>query len=149
MNTQFTQKIADYLDNKISEPQFHKWYDQQPEIERPDILRELKATIDDRFDVPERMRAVSKEVYSEIDRYEDLILTSKLSNEMLSIEKGNVVSALDKLVHDLHSLRATTLYLLKNTDGDVTNIKKTAKKLMDAEKELNIYNPENWKELLE
>ena len=145
MKTKYTNKIVALLDEEISLETFENWYAMCDFLEQPDILRELKAIIEERYGVDKATFAASKILENEINTFEDLILTHKLSKEMLAIEKENTKTQKQKLMEDLVRLRVQTIFLFTNKKAPITLLIATAKKLIATEQQVGIYEPENWK----
>ena len=145
MKTKYTDKIIALLNDDISFEAFEKWYSMRDFLEQPDILRELKAIIEERYGVDKATFAASKILENEINTFEDLILTHKLSKEMLAIEKENTKTQKQKLIEDLLRLRVQTIFLFTNKKAPIALLIATAKKLIATEKLLEMHDPENWK----
>ncbi|WP_432670734.1 hypothetical protein [Flavobacterium sp. SM2513] len=145
MKTKYTDKIVALLDEEISFETFENWYTMLDFLEQPDILRELKAIIEERYDVNKTTFAASKIFENEINAFEDLILTHKLSKEMRAIEKENTKTQKQKLMEDLVRLRIQTIFLFTNKKAPIALLIETAKKLIATEKLCGIHDPENWK----
>ena len=145
MKTKYTDKIVALLDEEISLETFENWYAMCDFLEQPDILRELKAIIEERYGVDKATFAASKILENEINTFEDLILTHKLSKEMLAIEKENTKTQKQKLIEDLLRLRVQTIFLFTNKKAPIALLITTAKKLIATEQQVGIYDPENWK----
>ena len=145
MKTEYRNKIVALLDEEMSFEAFENWYTMLDFLEQPDILRELKAIIEERYGVDKATFAASKILENEINTFEDLILTHKLSKEMLAIEKENTKTQKQKLIEDLLRLRVQTIFLFTNKKAPITLLIATAKKLIATEQQVGIYEPENWK----
>jgi len=148
MKTKYTDQIITLLEHKISFEEFEKWYHTLTLLEQPDILREITAKIKERNAENTITDRESKIYDTEIDVLEDLILTHKLTVEMLSIEEQHVEIEKQKLKEDLVRLRTETLYFFKNKKGSEVLLIETAKKLISTEKIVGIYDAENWKDVL-
>ena len=145
MKTEYSDKIIALLDEEMSFEAFENWYAKLDILEQPDILRELKAIIEEHYGVDKTTFASSKILENEINVFEDLILTHKLSKEMLAIEKENTKTQKQKLMEDLVRLRVQTIFLFTNKKAPITLLIATAKKLIATEQQVGIYEPENWK----
>ena len=148
METKFTTRILAYLNQEISKAAFHEWYYEQKMLDQPEILRELKYIMDQRYDVDLKSNADSIHFANEIDALEDFMLTHKLTKEMIAIEEENLETMRLTILEDLTNLRSTTLHHFKNKIGDQKKLLVTAQELIKAEKQFNIYDPENWKDVL-
>jgi hypothetical protein len=147
METKFTQTILAYLDQELSRADFQEWYLAQKMLDQPEILREVKFIMDQRYDVDKKSNASSIHFAAEIDAFEDFILTHKLTKELISIQEDSLQTMRDKIKENLHNLRITTIYHYTNKIGDQKNLLVTAQELIETEKQFNVYDPENWKEM--
>ncbi|WP_432670735.1 hypothetical protein [Flavobacterium sp. SM2513] len=147
MKTKYTDKILKFVAGTMSKEAFYKWQLKQPLLEQAEILRALKTEMEAYHKKRNSTAFDSKKFETEIDAFEDLVLTHKLSIEMLSIEKESAKTQQQKLMEDLVRMRAATLFLFIHKKAPIALLMETAEKLIATEKQFDMYDPENWKEM--
>ena len=139
--------ILDENENALEE-----WLVAQPLLEQADILRELKQ-------LAEEMAAENGDDVSTIvegfdgfgnmiDLYEDAVLDEKLA-------EANVVMAqedLDKEMREIDlataGVREYVMDCIVNNEDNAQAMKELAEKLMQSEKDNDMFNPNNWSRIL-
>lgn len=136
-----------------SEAEFAEWLISQPEMEQPEIMRELKVLTEEFYKqkgliIPEDVVEL-KDFDKVIDRFEDAILDSKLAEDFLIQSGENLENHVRKMAKADYNIREHIINSIVNNEPNAPQMRKLAQKMIDLEKRENFYNAELWKGLPE
>ena len=149
METKYSAKINEGLEGKMDEATFKAWLVEQPILELSGIFREIKETIKERRTKEDYATLDRASVAESIIRFEDTILDIKIKKELNTTQKEPFEARIEEEKDYFSSNRQFIIEGVLADDDDIVYQKQLANKLIDLEKLLNRYDPENWKAILE
>lgn len=129
-----------------------QWLQAQPLLEQPDILRELKALSEEAAaengdDIEEIVEGFDK--FDEgINLYEDAILDEKLAKANLVMEQQEQDKTMQELEEAVTGVREYVMDSIVNNEDNAEAMKELAQKMMQSEKDNDIFDPKNWSKIL-
>lgn len=149
MKTKYTDTIIAYIDKEITSKELELWFLKQPILDQPEILKEFKTIIELQHDVDPTTDENSLAFGAYLEEYEDKILSMHLKLKMAQLEVEEVKKKIKQVVENFKQRREYVHFRLINNLDDLDELKETVRLLIDAEKQIKIYDPENWKAILE
>ena len=146
MKTKYTEKIIYYLEGDAPDEEMMEWVAQQPLIDQPDILREFKSLVQERF--PEVNSIDFAELDAQIAVYEEAILTEKLAEANLVMAQEDLDKKMLEIDEVTAGVRRYIIDCIINKEDNAEAMKELAAKVIASEKETGVYNENNWKEIL-
>ena len=139
--------IIDENDDALME-----WIEEQPELEQPDIFRELKELTeeiaaengDNLNDIVEGFDEIDKQ----IDAYEDSILDEKLAevNYIMALEAQE--KAAKEIEEATKGVRAYVIECIISNAPNAAEMRALANQLIKLEIDAGTHNPEDWSAIL-
>lgn len=148
METEYETVVKAFINEEISKETFQTWFVQQPMLAQPDILRILKKFMEEEFNTNETTNEIILDYTNYIDAFEDQLLSLNLTKQMAQLEAEEANKILQQIEENFATRRTLLIDDILNKRSDATLLIQTAKNYIAAEKQINIYNPENWKEVL-
>ena len=105
--SKYTEELLHFLEDEENYPEMIDWIEDQPELDQPDILREIQAIFNDRYlktgekDWLDKANFIAKG----IDDFEDEILDQKLDKELFMMQFGKLELELEKAIWFLNKIR--------------------------------------------
>ena len=148
MRTKYTEKIIYYLEGNAPDEEMMEWVEQQPLIDQPDILREFKKLCQERFEKVGIFDFDFEDMDERIARYEEAILTEKLAEANLVMAQQDLDKQMQKVDETIAGVRRYVIDCIINNEENAEAMKELAQKLIVDEKENDVYDENNWKEIL-
>ena len=142
----FKEKIISYLGENEQDADLMSWMNAQPELDRPDILRALNALLLENFDIkPDLDREEVLAIVDEkIQEFEESILYKKLNESLFIMEMEERITDEETFGYYLDFTRQEIITRIVSNPENQENWD-LAHKIIQMEKDLGIYNPDNWK----
>ena len=121
---------------------------QQPLIDQPDILREFKKLCQERFAKVGIFDFDFEDIDEYISNYEEAILTEKLAEANLVMAQQDLDKQMQELDETVAGVRRYVIDCIINNEENAEAMKELAQKLIAGEKENDVYDQNNWKEIL-
>ena len=148
MKTQYTDAILYHLKSDEPDKAMMEWLVQQPLIDQPDIFREFKNIVEERL----AQRGIHDFDFSEMDNqiavYEEAILTEKLEEAKLVMAQQELDKQMLIVDETVAGVRRYVMDCIINNEDNAEAMKELAAKLIASEKENDIYDEDNWKDIL-
>ena len=145
----FKEKIISYLGENEQDADLMSWMNAQPELDRPDILRALNALLLENFDIkPDLDREEVLAIVDEkIQEFEESILDKKLNESLFIMEMEERITDEETFGYYLDFTRQEVITRIVSNPVNQENWD-IAHKIIQMEKDLEIYNPDNWKAII-
>ena len=148
MKTQYTDAILYHLKSDEPDKAMMEWLVQQPLIDQPDIFREFKNIVEERL----AQRGIHDFDFTEMDNqiavYEEAILTEKLEEAKLVMAQQELDKQMLIVDETVAGVRRYVMDCIINNEDNAEAMKELAAKLIASEKENDIYDEDNWKDIL-
>ena len=98
--SKYTEELLQFLEDEENYPEMIDWIEEQPELDQPDILREMQAIFKDRYlktgekDWLDKANFIAKG----IDDFEDEILDQKLDKALFMMQFGKLELELEQAI---------------------------------------------------
>lgn len=148
MKTKYTEKIIYYLEGDSPDEEMMEWVEQQPLIDQPDILREFKKLCQERFAKVGIFDFDFEDIDTFIENYEEAILTEKLAEANLVMAQQDLDKQMLLVDETVAGVRKYVIDCIINNEENAEAMKELAQKLIAGEKKNDVYNDENWKQIL-
>ncbi len=148
--SKYTEELLHFLENEENYPEMIDWIEDQPELDQPDILREMEAIFKDRYLKTGEKDWIDKAnfIANGIPDFEEEILDKKLDIALLMMQFDKVELETDKVILFLIEARKGIIKTILSNPENIKEVKKLAKLAIKLEKETGIYDPANWIEIL-
>lgn len=148
MKTKYTDTILYHLESDEPDKAMMKWIAQQPLIDQPDIFREFKNIVEEIL----AQRGIHDFDFTEMDDqiavYEEAILTEKLEEAKVVMAQQELDKQMLIIDETVAGVRRYVMDCIINNEENADAMKELAAKLIASEKENEIYDPNNWKDIL-
>lgn len=148
MRTKYTVKIIYYLEGDSPDEEMMEWVEKQPLIDQPDILREFKKLCQEKFDKVGIFNFDFEEIDRQIEVYEEAILTEKLAEANLVMAQQDLDKQMQLIDETVAGVRKYVIDCIINNEENAEAMKELAQKIIAGEKENDVYDENNWKEIL-
>ena len=148
--SKYTTELLHFLENEENYPEMIDWIEDQPELDQPDILREMETIFKDRYLKTGEKDWLDKANYiaNGIADFEDEILDQKLDKALFMMQFDNLELEPEKVILFLNKIRIDIIKAILSNPENIREVKKLAKLAIKLEKETGIYDPANWIEIL-
>nr|WP_315211936.1 hypothetical protein [uncultured Flavobacterium sp.] len=145
----FKEKIKSYLGENEQDTDLMGWINAQPELDQPDILRALTSLMIENFDIkPDLDREEVLAIVDEkIQEFEESILDKKLHESLFIMEMEERITDEETFGYYLDFIRQEVITRIVSNPENQENWD-LAHKIIQMEKDLGIYNPDNWKAII-
>jgi len=152
MNKQskYTEELLRFLENEENYPEMIEWIEDLPELDQPDVFREMEAIFKERHLKTGEQDWLDKAnlIASGIDDFEEEILDNKLDKALFMMQFDNVEFNLEQAPLFLIGARKVIIKIILSNPENIKEMWKLAKKIIKLEKESGIYDPANWIDIL-
>ncbi len=147
----YREKLLELIFDDDDDSMIH-WILSQPIINQPDIFRELKLISEEAAaangdDINEAIPTFHT-FDSAIDKYENEILDEKLAEAQYVIALDEQEKAFAEMDEALIGIRRYLMDCIINNEPNAEATLEAVKKMIASEKENEIFNPDNWKDIL-
>lgn len=129
-----------------------KWIQDQPLLDQPEILRELKSLTEEianeNGDTIQEMVEGFERFEEDINNYEDKILDEKLAEANLVMALDAQEKASKEMFESVDGVREYVIECITANAPNAAAMRELAKKIIQFEMDAGIYNPENWAAIL-
>lgn len=146
--TKYTAKIKSFLQGDQSEDEMINWIQTQPLLDQPDIFREFKSIAKDRFDEVGINDYDFESIDEMTDNYEDKILDEKLAEANLVMAQQDLDKSMKEMEEARVGIRRYVMDCIINKEDNATEMLELAHKIIALEKQDDLYDANNWKEIL-
>jgi translation initiation factor IF-2 len=148
--SKYTSELLHFLENEENYPEMIDWIEDQPELDQPDILREIQAIFKERHLKTGEQDWLDKAnfIANGIDDFEEEILDKKLDIALLMMQFDKVELETEKVILFLNEVRIGIIKTILSNPENIKEVKKLARLAIKLEKETGIYDPANWIEIL-
>ena len=149
----YRDKILDFiLDDDANENALMDWIQSMPLLDQPDILREfeeivLEITKEEGTDINEMVPEFSS-FSKKIDEYEDKILDEKLAEANLVMAQQDLDKSMLEVDEAVEGVREYIMDCIVNNEENAEEMKELAQKIMQSEKDNDMFDPLNWIRIL-
>lgn len=149
--SKYTEELLQFLEDEENYPEMIDWIEEQPELDQPDILREMQAIFKDRYlktgekDWLDKANFIAKG----IDDFEDEILDQKLDKALFMMQFGKLELEVEQAIWFLNKIRIDIIKAILSNPENIREVKKVAKLAIKFEKQTGIYDPYNWRVISE
>jgi len=148
--TKYTEELLRFLENEEKYPEMIDWIEDQPELDQPDILREMEVIFKDRYLKTGEKDWLDKAnfIANGIDDFEDEILDQKLDKALFMMQFDKIELETEKVILFLNKIRLDIIKAILSNPENIREVKKLAKLAIKFEKQTGIYDPANWVAIL-
>lgn len=145
--SKYTQELLHFLEDEENYPEMIDWIEEQPELDQPDILREMQAIFKDRYLKTGEKDWLDKAnfIANGIDDFEDEILDQKLDKALFMMQFDKVEFDAEKLESFLIKARIGIIKNILCYPENIKELKKIALLAIKIEKDTGFYDPSNWR----
>lgn len=148
--SKYTKELLHFLESEENYPEMIDWIEDQPELDQPDILREMQDIFKDRYLNTGEKDWLDKAnfIANGIDDFEEEILDQKLDKALFMMQFDNLELEPEKVILFLNKIRLDIIKAILSNPENIREVKKLAKLAIKFEKQTGIYDPANWIEIL-
>jgi hypothetical protein len=148
--SKYTKELLYFLENEENYPKIIEWIGELPELDQPDVLREMQAIFKERHLKTGEQDWLDKAnlIANGVDNFEEEILDSKLYKALFSMQFQD--NEIDPAKFELFIIEVRE-NLIKSILSDPCCDKELwdlAHKLIEVEKDSGFYNPVNWSAII-
>jgi hypothetical protein len=149
-NTLYTEHLLYYLDKDEDYTNMMDWVKEQPDLDQPDILRELTAIMKERHEKTGEKDWLEKANMIEegIDQFEEETLDDKLHKALFMMQFDNVDFDPEKVALFLIAAREGIIKSILSNPENNKELWDLANKIIKTEKSSGLYDPANWSAIL-
>jgi hypothetical protein len=147
--SKYTAELLHFLENEENYPEMIEWIEELPELDQPNILREIEAIFKDRYEKTGEQDWLDKANFIAIgiDDFEEDILDQKLDKALFMMQFDNVEIDNEKVIPFLIQARKDIIKKFLTNPTNKKALKKAALELIKMEKQAGYYNPSNWEKM--
>jgi hypothetical protein len=144
--SKYQEQLLCYLDKDEDYAAMLDWVKKQPDLDQPDILRELTAIMKERHEKTGEKDWLEKANIIEegVDQFEEEILDEKVHKALFMMQFDNVDFAPEKVALFLIAAREGIIKIILSTPENNKELWDLAHKTIKAEKSSGLYDPSNW-----
>jgi hypothetical protein len=149
----YREKLLEFIFNDdLEEDALYEWITSMPLLDQPDILREFQELVTELAaeegkniadDVPEM-----KNFSAFIENYEDKILDEKLAEANLVMAQQDLDKSIREMDEAVDGVRNYVMDCIVNNEPNADAMRELAEKMMQSEKEHDMFDAENWSRIL-
>ena len=149
-NSSHKEQLLYFLNRDEDFSGMQEWINLQPELNQPDIYRELQAIFKEFYEKTGEKNWLEKalQIENNIEDFEDVLLDEKLANALFLMELEKMELDSEKLAEFLALVREPIIKSIISKPENINEVKKVAKYAIKLEKQIGIYDPANWIEIL-
>ena len=149
----YREQLLDYFFNDDHEDEaMMNWIESMPLLEQPDILREFEVLVKEIAaqqgrDITEEFPEINN-LSPAIDNYEDKILDEKLAEANYVMAQQNLDKIMLEIDEATAGVRRYVMDCIINKEENADAMYELAQKLMQNEKDNDMFDPANWADIL-
>lgn len=142
----YREQLLYYLDKDEDYAAILDWVKEQPDLDQPDILRELTAIMKERYEKTGEKDWLEKAnmIDEGIDQFEEEILDEKLHKTLFMMQFDNVEFDAEQVALFFIALRKAIIKNILSKPENNNELWDLAHKAIKAEKSAGLYDPDNW-----
>lgn len=142
----YIEQLLYFIDTAEDNKTMIEWLEEQPELDQPFILRELKAIYEKRYEKTGESNWLDKAKFIavNIDKFEEEILDEKLHKALFMMQFDNVDFDPEKVALFLIAAREGIIKIILSNPENNKELWDLAHKTIKAEKSSGLYDPDNW-----
>ena len=146
----YWEQLLYYLDKDENYAAMLDWVKKQPDLDQPDILRELTAILKERHEKTGEKDWLEKANMIEegIDQFEEETLDIKLSENLFITELEKVELDMEQVALFFIAAREALIENILYNSENNNELWDLAHKTIKAEKSSGLYDPDNWSAIL-
>lgn len=148
MKTKYTDKIHFFINEDLPEDAFMYWVEKQTLIDQPDIMREFKNILKVGFANKGIYDFDFEEIDQQIEVYEEAILSEKLAEAELVMAQEALDKKILEVIEVTAQVRQYVIGCIINNEDNAKAMHELALKLIEGEKENDVYDANNWAAIL-
>lgn len=147
----YREKLLKFIDSDDESDLLTDWIVTQPDLEQPDILRELVMLFDERYEKTGEKFWLEKKLYVEknIDEFEESILDDKLAQNLLITSINELDLDMEKVNSSIIKIREYIIICVTIKAENTKEMIELAKKVISFEQTNGTYEPANWSSILQ
>jgi len=148
--SKYTKELLYFLENEENYPKMIEWIEELPELDQPDVLREMAAIFKERHLKTGEQDWLDKAnlIANGVGNFEDEILDRKLYKALFTMQFQDIEINPAKFELFIIEVRENLIKrILSDPDGD-KKLWDLAHKIIEVEKESGFYNPVNWSAII-
>ena len=149
----YREQLLDFiLNDEHEENAMMNWIESMPLLQQPDILREFELLIKELAAEKGLDLSIEVEDFSEfnthIENYEDKILDEKLAEANLVMAQQDLDKKMLEIDEVTAGVRRYVMDCIINNEENAEAMRGLAQKLMQGEKDNDMFDPKNWADIL-
>ena len=146
----YTEKLVSYIESDTDYEELLTWIQTQPDMEQPEILRELQTLFMEKHEKTGEKDWLCKAnmIADGIDEFEEHTVSIKLAKNLFITQLHDVELDDAKIKAFLTVTRTTLIKAILRNKEEQTEIWDLVHKAIKAEKESGLYDPDHWSEIL-
>lgn len=143
--TKYTELILNFLDSEEKNMAMIGWVEELPDLEQPDVFREIAAILRDRHEKTgdkDGLKLVHL-IENGIDQFEEDILDEKLDKALFMMQFDKVEINEEQILTFLIEARKLLIKSFQSNPEDSKELRKLAIKAIKVEKDCGLYTPAN------
>jgi hypothetical protein len=146
----YRQKLLKFIDSDDESDRLVDWIVTQPDLEQPDILRELVTLFQERYEKTGEEFWLEKKLFVEknISEFEESILDDKLAQNLLITSINELDLDMDKVNSSIIKIREYIIVCVTINAENKEEMIELAKKVIAFEHTNGTYDPANWSSIL-
>lgn len=149
----YREQLLDFIfDDDLEEDAMMNWIATKPLLEQPDIMREFEALVREIAagqgrDIEEEFPEINN-FKSGIDHYEDTVLDEKLAEANLIMAQQELDKKMLEMDEVVDGVRNYVMDCIVNNEENAVQMQELAQKLMQSEKDNDMFDANNWRRIL-
>lgn len=148
--SKYTKELLRFLENEENYPKMIEWIEELPELDQPDVLREIEAFFKERHLKTGEQDWLEKAnlIANGVDNFEEEILGHKLAKALFSMRFQDMEIDPAKFELFIIEVRENLIKsILSNPDCE-KKVWDLVYKIIEVEKESGFYNAVNWSAII-
>jgi hypothetical protein len=146
----YTEKLLQFLEREENYPAMLEWIENLPELDQPDVFREMQAFYKERHLKTGEQDWLDKAnlIANGLDDFQEEILNNKLDKALFMMQFDNVEFESEQVELFLFQSREAVIKIILSNPENRKEMMKIAQQIIKLEKESGVYEPANWIEIL-
>lgn len=148
----YRSKILEFMKTDIDGTgDFIGWVKTFPEMQQVELMREMnKMTIEmaaeKEWNITDYIPTFEKSD-EKLNTLEDVILSQRLMADLINMLDDNKAKLKTGMIDNIQRNKIYIISGILNNSPDAEEMKELAKKMIETEKRLGVYNPKNWEDI--
>jgi hypothetical protein len=148
--SKYTKELLCFLENEENYPQMIEWIGSLPELDQPDVLREMEAVFKERHLKTGEQDWLDKAnlIANGVDNFEEEILDHKLDKALFSMRFEDLEIDPAKFELYIIEVRENLIKSILSNPNCDKKLWDLAHKIIEVEKDSGFYNAVNWSAII-